>query len=74
MLVLDTELTNFTIGAIIKDIGIGLKHFTKCNKMAIVSHSSAINKFTDLFSLVAPGKAKGFTQDQIGKAIIWVSN
>ena len=29
MLVLDTALTNFSIGAFLQDLGVGLKHFTK---------------------------------------------
>lgn len=29
MLVLDTKLSNFTIGAIMDDLGVGLKHFSK---------------------------------------------
>jgi len=74
MLVLDTSLSNFTIGAIIKDLSVGLKHFTKWHKMAIVSESSAINTFTDLFSYVAPGEAKGFTHSKMEEAIKWVSS
>ena len=73
MLVLDTTLANFTIGAIMDDMGVGLKHFTKWHKMAIVSESTAINKFTDLFSYIAPGEAKGFTHAQIEEAKSWVS-
>ena len=73
MLVLDTDLTDFTIGAIMQDLGVGLKHFTKWHKMAIVSKSAAINTFTDLFSYVAPGEAKGFNHDQIDEATRWVS-
>jgi hypothetical protein len=74
MLVLDTDLNDFSIGAIIKDLGVGLKHFTKWHKMAIVSDSAAINKFTDLFSYIAPGEAKGFTFAQQEEAKDWVSN
>lgn len=74
MLVLDTSLSNFTIGAIMRDLGVGIKHFTKWHKMAIVSESGAINTFTDFFSYIAPGEAKGFTHSQIGEAMDWVSN
>src|SRR4051812_8376051 len=52
MLVLNTELKNFTMGAFLKDLGVGLKHFTKWHKMAIVSESGAINNFTDFFSYI----------------------
>lgn len=73
LLVLDTSMSNFTAGAIIKDLGVGLKHFTKWHKMAIVSESSAIKTFTDFFSYVAPGEAKGYTHAQLTEAIEWVS-
>ncbi len=73
MLVLDTALSNFSIAALMKDLGVGLKHFTKWHKMAIVSESDAINKFTDVFSYIAPGEAKGFTHAQLEEATKWVS-
>ena len=74
MLVLDTDLKNFTMGAFLQDLGVGLKHFTKWHKMAIVTESGAINTFTDMFSYVAPGEAKGFTHAQLQEATDWVSN
>lgn len=74
MLVLDTDLSDFTITALLKDLGVGLKHFTKWHKMAIVSESKAINTFTDIFSYIAPGKAKGFTHAEMDKAMEWVSS
>ena len=74
LLVLDTQLKNFTPGAFLKDLSVGLKHFTRWHKMAIVSDSGAINTFTDVFSYVAPGEAKGFTHAQIEEAKKWVSS
>lgn len=74
MLVLDTKLSNFTAAAIIDDIGVGFKHFTRWHKMAIISGSSVINKFTDIFSFIAPGEAKGFTHSRMEEAINWVSS
>lgn len=73
LLVLDTSLSNFTISAMLKDLGIGLKHYTKWNKMAVVSDSSTINHFTDFFSYLVPGKAKGFEPSQLEEAKAWVS-
>lgn len=73
MLVLDTKMSNFSFGAILEDLGVGLKHFSKWHKMAIVSESNAINKFTDIFSYVAPGEAKGFTHAELEEAKTWVS-
>lgn len=74
MLVLDTSLSNFTIMALMKDLGVGIKHFTKWHKMAIVSESGAINTFTNLFSYIAPGEAKGFRHTQMEEALEWVSS
>lgn len=73
MMVLDTSLSHFTVGAMLDDLSVGLKHFTKWHKMAIVSDSAAINKFTDLFSYISPGEAKGFTHAELEEAKTWVS-
>ena len=73
MLVLDTAIKNFSIGAFLQDLGVGLKHFTKWQKMAIVSEYDGVNKFTDFFSYIAPGEAKGFTHAEINEAKQWVS-
>ena len=73
MLVLDTSIRNFSIGAFLQDVAVGLKHFTKWHKMAIVSESGAVNKFSDLFSYIAPGEARGFTHAEFEKAKAWVS-
>lgn len=73
MLVLDTAIRNFSIGAFLQDLGVGLKHFTKWHRMAIVSESGVVNKFSDLFSYIAPGEAKGFTHAELDKAKEWVS-
>ena len=68
------DITDFTLAAILQDIGIGIKHFTKWHKMAIVSGSAAITNFTDFFSFIAPGEAKGFEHNQLHDAIKWVSS
>ena len=73
MLVLDTAIRNFSIGAFLQDIGVGLKHFSKWHRMAIVSESNAINKLSDLFSYIAPGETRGFFPAEIEKAKDWVS-
>lgn len=74
LLVVDTAMSNFSIGALLKDLGIGLKHFTKWRKMAIVSEQAGVIKFTDFFSYIAPGEAKGFTHAELEEAKQWVSS
>jgi hypothetical protein len=73
LLILETELNNFTIGAWMKDAMMGIKHLTKWNRAAIVSDVEAIRNFTDFFSYLMPGEFKGFEHKEIQEAIDWVS-
>jgi len=41
--------------------------------MAIVTDQKAVETFTDLFSYVSPGEAKGFELSELDQAIVWVS-
>lgn len=73
MLVLETKVENFTAGAWFQDMVAGLKHLTAWKKMAIVTDQKAVEKFTDAFSYVTPGEAKGFSLAELKAAIAWVS-
>ncbi len=73
LLVLRTEVKNWTTGAWTQDMLAGMKNFTKWNKIAVVTDESAVEKFTDGFSFITPGKAKGFTLNEEETAKQWVS-
>jgi len=73
LLVLETSLKNFTIGAWMKDAMMGIKHLTKWNRAAIVSDVEAIRNFTNFFSYLMPGEFKGFEHHELQEAIDWVS-
>jgi hypothetical protein len=73
LLVLDTSLSNFSVGSWLQDAMLGLKHFFKWHRAAIVSDSESIRKFTDLFGKVMPGEFKGFSHDQLEEAIGWTA-
>jgi hypothetical protein len=73
LLVLETPVQNFTPGAWIQDMIAGVKHLTQWKKMAIVTDQPAVEKFTDIFSYVTPGEAKGFKPSELIEAIEWVS-
>lgn len=73
LLLLDTDVSNFTAGAWMQDAMLGLKHLTKWNRAAIVSDSEGVIKFTDAFSLAVPGEFKGFRKSEFEKAVAWVS-
>jgi hypothetical protein len=73
LLVLDTSIKNFTIGAWMKNVMVGIKNLTKWNRTAIVSDLEAIRNFTDFFSYLMPGEFKGFEHKDLQEAIDWVS-
>jgi len=73
LLVLNTELGEFTSGAWLQDVIMGAKHFLKWNRAAIVSDVKGIRVFTDLFSKVMPGEFKGFQKSEMQQAIDWCS-
>jgi hypothetical protein len=72
LLVLDTDLENFTAGAWLQDAMIGLKHLGKWNRAAIISDSEDIISFTNGFTYIVPGEFKGFKKLDFNKALNWV--
>ncbi len=74
LMVIDTPLKNFTIGAWWEDVLMGLKKITKWRRAAIVTDSNAINKFTDIFSVLVPGEFKGFKHEELDDAVHWVAS
>ena len=72
LLVLDTELGNYTAGAWFEDAMIGFKNFGKWHRAAIVSDSDNIIAFTNAFSYIAPGEYRGFKKDELNIAMLWV--
>ena len=73
LLVLKTDVGNFTFGAWWQDALLGLKNLTSWKKMAIVSNQDGVQKFTDIFSVVVPGESKGFALNELEEAKVWVS-
>lgn len=74
LLVLETEVQNFTAGAWIQDLIAGIKHLTEWKKMAIVTDQQAVEKFTDIFSYISPGQAKGYKLSELPIAIGWLAH
>lgn len=69
----DTSLKNFSIGAWMEDVWLGLKELTKWNRVAIVSDSEKVRSFTDKAGHLIPGTYKGFTRGQLDEAIEWAA-
>ncbi|MEO5592328.1 MAG: STAS/SEC14 domain-containing protein [Chitinophagaceae bacterium] len=74
LLVLNTDVGNFTAGAWMNDALIGLKHLSKWKKMAIVSDQKGVEKVTDIISPIMPGESRGFTLAELEEAKNWVSS
>ncbi|WP_281232959.1 STAS/SEC14 domain-containing protein [Flavobacterium gelatinilyticum] len=72
LLVLDTDIKNFTAGAWLQDALLGLKNLGKWNRAAIVSDSDDIISFTNGFSYIVPGEFHGFKKEAFNKALNWV--
>jgi stage II sporulation SpoAA-like protein len=73
LLVINTSLKNYTIGAWIKDALLGFKYFAKWNKLGIVSNRKSIKKFTDFFGKFLPSVTKGFMMEEEEIAKRWIS-
>lgn len=73
LLVLQTDVSNFTAAAWWDDLKLGLKNFTKWNKIAVVSDQKGVEWFTDAFRFFVPGNSKGFPLAEIDKAVAWIS-
>jgi hypothetical protein len=69
----DTPLKNFSMGAWIRDIWLGMKQFGAWRKVAIISDVEKIRNFTDGISFLLPGEYKGFPVAQLNDAIRWAA-
>ena len=73
LLVLDTDVENFTAGAWMEDALLGLKNLAKWHRAAIVTDSDTIINFTNGFSYLVPGEFMGFKMEMYEAAVNWVS-
>jgi hypothetical protein len=74
LLVLETDVQHFSIAAWLQDFKLGLKNFTKWNKVAIVTDQKSVEWLTDLSSHFIPGEARGYRLFELNDAIKWVSD
>jgi hypothetical protein len=73
LMVLETDVKNFTAGAWWGDLKLGLKNFTKWNKIAVVSDQKGVEWFSDAFRFFIPGKSKGFSLNELDEAVKWIT-
>jgi len=71
--VIETSLKNFTGGAWIQDVWLGLKEIIHWRKVAIVSDSENVRQFTNTAGHFVPGEYKGFPLADLDKAVQWAA-
>ncbi len=69
LLYLDTDLSNFTMGAWLQDALLGIKNLSKWNRAAIVTDKEGVQNFTDIFSVLMPGEFKSFPKENLYNAL-----
>lgn len=74
LLYLDTDLSNFTMGAWLQDALLGIKNITKWNRAAIVTDEEGVQNFTEIFSVLMPGEFKSFPKENLYNALYWCQN
>lgn len=74
IMVLETDIQNFTVAAWMHDAYMSLKNYNNWKRVATVSDQKIADKLTDALKYVFPGDAKGFTVDEMEQAIKWVSS
>ena len=73
IIVLETNVSNYTLGAWANDLKAGFMYFTKWHRIAIVSDQKLVRTFTNAFSFIAPGEYKGFPMAGLSIAKQWVA-
>lgn len=74
LMLMDTDIENYTAGAVLEDMLLGFKQLTKWNKVAVISDAENLKKAIDTFNVLAPTSYKGFPKEEYMDAINWVSN
>lgn len=73
ILVLNTDISNFTAGAWLQDLWMGIKDLAKWNRAAIVSDNETIKKGTAIFTKIMPGEFKVFEHAFYDEVVQWAS-
>lgn len=73
LLLLETPIKNYSIGAWMEDALLGFRYFRKWNKLAIVTKKNSIRNFTNSFGFLVPCPTKGYSFEDIDEAKEWIA-
>lgn len=73
LVLLETDIGNYSFGAFIDYLKVSFEHFSKWNRMAIVTDQHWVEKAYEILSLLVHGEIKGYELKQFEEAKKWVS-
>jgi hypothetical protein len=74
LFVLSDDVTGFKPSAAWEDAKVGLGHFNRWEKVAVVSNTEWLQKAVDVLGYVIPGQVKAFPASEEGAARDWVGS
>ncbi|HPK10883.1 MAG TPA: STAS/SEC14 domain-containing protein [Saprospiraceae bacterium] len=72
--IINTDIRNYSLGAMWEDGLMGLTNATKFHKVAVVTDKKWITESIEFFGKLIPGNFKGFPLNERDKAIDWAAN
>ena len=73
LVLLETDIGNYSFAAFIDYLKVSFEHFSKWNRMAIVTDQHWVQKAYEVLSYVVHGEIKGYELKQLEEAKQWVS-
>ncbi|HVW98021.1 MAG TPA: STAS/SEC14 domain-containing protein [Mucilaginibacter sp.] len=73
LVVIKTPLSELTLGVWWDDFKLALKHYTKWNRVAIVTDEKGISTAANIVDLGYPGETKTFQLSEFEKAVAWAA-
>lgn len=68
----ESDMCDYTAGAMWDDAKVGLKHFTHFEKVAVITDNSLIAGGVKTFAFLMPGEVRVFQNAEIEKAKTWI--
>jgi hypothetical protein len=68
------DVTGFAAGAAWQDTKVGVGHYSRWEKVAVVSDKEWLRHSVDIFGYLIPGEVKAFTPAEEAQARSWISS
>jgi hypothetical protein len=73
LVLLETDMQDYSFAAFIDYVKVSFEHFTKWNRMAIVTDQHWLAKAYEILSYLVPGEIRGYKVKELEDAKNWVS-